>query len=105
MKTQIVFSTCALIIGLSGAPSAIAESFNDEGLNLAMDSPSSMSITPMQSQALPPAGSFASSWGSGKTPTQYEGRISSETRSGIVARCTLEPPKIGFNQDNHFQTC
>ena len=39
MKTQLAASTFALIAGLSGMTSAVAESFNDRGSDWTKDSP------------------------------------------------------------------
>lgn len=83
----------------------MAESFNDEGLNWEMASPVSTSTFHSQSQTLPPDGSFASSWGSGKTPTQYEGRGSSDASAGIMARCLMEQPKVAYNKEYNSSNC
>lgn len=104
MKTQTIASTCALIIGLYGMTPAVAESFQDRGSDWTMDSPMATSNSPILSQTLPPDGSFASSWGSGKTPTQHEGLSSSSGRLAMGLSCDLTS-KVGFNQRNTRPTC
>jgi hypothetical protein len=104
MKTQAIASTCVLIIGLYGMTPAVAESFQDRGSDWTVDSPMVTSNSPILSQTLPPDGSFASSWGSGKTPTQYEGPSSSSGRLATGRSCDLTP-KVGFNQKNRWPTC
>ena len=104
MKTRIAASTFALMIGSYGMTPAVAESFNERGSDWAMTSPMPSTTYSGKPQTLPPDGSFASSWGSGKTPSQYEGPSSSPTRLGTGRSCDLTP-RIGFNQDNNFPAC
>jgi hypothetical protein len=104
MKTQIVASTCALIIGVCGMTSAVAESFEDRGPDWTVTGPMPTAAYPSNPQTLAPDGSFASSWGSGRTPTQYEGPSSSSARLARGRSCDLTP-RVGFNQNNNFPTC
>lgn len=104
MKTQLAVSTLALIIGLSGMTPVVAESFNDRGLDWTMDSPMLNAAYAGKPQTLPPDGSFASSWGSGKTLTQYEGSSPSPARLTASQHCSLNP-RFGFNDTNNFPTC
>lgn len=104
MKIQIVASTCALIIGACGITPAVADSFNDRGLDWTMDSPMPTAAYANKPQALPPDGAFASSWGSGKTPTQYEGPSSSSAGFDMERSCH-STPRVGLNQENNFPTC
>lgn len=103
MKTQLMTSTCALIVGLYGLTPAVA-SFENRGADWTVNRSMPTAANPRQSP--PPAadGSFASSWGSGKTPTQYEGSSSSLVGLATGQSCDLMP-KVGFNDDNNFQTC
>ncbi len=100
MKPQIMASTCALIISAYGATPAVAESFSDRGLEWTMDTTAHASNPWM----LPRDGSFASSWGGGKTPTQYEGPSSSSARLATGPSCDATP-RVGFNQTTAFPTC
>ena len=104
MKTQIVASTCALLISAYGIAPAVAESFDDRGLDWTMDSPMSATTYASKPQGLPPDGSFASSWGSGKTPTQYEGPASTSGHLATQRSCGVTP-RVGLNQKNDFPTC
>lgn len=104
MKTQIVVSTCALIISAYGITPAVAESFNNRGLDWTMASPMPTATYASKPLTLPPDGSFASAWGSGKTPSQYEGPSSSSTRLDAERSCDLTP-QVGFNQKNTHLTC
>jgi hypothetical protein len=104
MKTQLAISTFALIVGLSGTTPVAAGSFNDRGLDWTMDSPMPNAAYASKPQMLPPDGSFASSWGSGKTPTQYEGSSPSPVRLTTSKQCSLNP-RFGFNDSNNFPTC
>jgi len=107
MKTQIVASTCALIISAYGITPAVAESFNDRGLDWTMSSPmpSAAHASPSRTSS-PSDGSFASSWnkGSKRVPAQYGGSPSSPDHFATGRSC--EPtPRFGFNQGNAFSTC
>ena len=104
MKTPLAVSALALIVGLSGMTSAVAESFNDRGLDWTKDSPMPNAVYTSKPQTLPPDGSFASSWGSGKTPTQYEGPSLSPPRLTTGENCPLTP-RFGFNDSNNFPIC
>lgn len=104
MKIRVIASTFALVMGLHGIAPAVAGSFSDRGSDWAMDSPLPTSTHAGTPQALPPDGSFASSWGSGKTPSQYNGPSSSSTRLSAGRSCDLTP-RVGFNQDNNFPVC
>lgn len=104
MKAQIVASTCALIIGACGITPAVAESFNDRSMGWKMDSPMSAATYASKPLALPPDGSFASSWGGGKTPTQYEGPAPSSSRLATGRSCEVTP-KFGFSDTTSFPTC
>ena len=104
MKTQLAASTFALIAGLSGMTSAVAESFNDRSSDWTRDSPMPNAAYASKPQALPPDGSFASSWGSGKTPTQYEGPSPSPARLTTGNNCSLTP-RLGFNDSNNCPIC
>ena len=104
MKTQLAASTFALIAGLSGMTSAVAESFNDRGSDWTRDSPMPNAVYASKPQTPLPDGSFASSWGSGKTPTQYEGPSPSPPRLTTGENCSLSP-RFGFNDVTIFPTC
>jgi hypothetical protein len=104
MKPQIIASTCALIISAYGITPAVAESFNDRGLDWTMDSPMPTAARASQLWTPPPAGSFASSWGGGRTPTQYEGAAPSSARLATGQSCELTP-SVGFNDTTAFPTC
>lgn len=104
MKTQIVASTCALIISAYSMTPAVAEPFTDRGLDWTTASPMPTAAYASNPQTLPPDGSFASSWGGGKTPSQYEGPSSSSTRLDAEQRCD-STSRIGFIQKNNFPTC
>ena len=104
MKTPLAVSTFALIIGLSGMTSAVAESFNDRGSDWTRDSPMPNAAYASKPQTPLPDGSFASSWGSGKTPTQYEGPSPSPPRLTTGENCSLSP-RFGFNDVTIFPTC
>jgi hypothetical protein len=104
MKPQIMASTCALIISAYGITSAVAESFNDRSWDWTMDSPMPTAAHASTPWTLPGDGSFASSWGRGKTPTPYEGPSSSSARLATGQSCDLTP-HVGFNQTTAFPTC
>ncbi|MCB1793659.1 MAG: hypothetical protein KDJ70_04370 [Candidatus Competibacteraceae bacterium] len=104
MKTQLAVSTFILIVGFSGMTSAVAESFNDRGLDWTRDGPMPNAAYTSKPQAPPPAGSFASSWGGGKTATQYEGHSSFPARLTTGDSCSLTPG-VGFNNATHFSIC
>ncbi len=104
MKTQIVASTCALIISAYGITPAMAESFNDRSLDWTTASPMPTATYASNPQTLPPDGSFASSWGSGITPSQYKGPSSSSTHLDAERSCDLTP-QVGFNETSSFSTC
>ena len=104
MNVQIIASTCALIISAGGVTSAMAESFNDRGMEWAMASPMPTVADVSKPQTLPPEGSFASSWGSGITPSLYRGPTSSSAWLDVGRSCDLAP-RIGFNQRNTFPMC
>ena len=104
MKTQIVASTCALIISASGITPAVAESFNDRGWDWTMASPLPTAASASNPRTLPPDGSFASSWGGGKTPSVYEGPSSSSARLATGRSCD-PTPRFGFNDTTTFPTC
>ena len=104
MNPQIIASTCALIISAYGITPAVAESFNDRGLDWTMDSPISTAAHASNPWTPPRDGSFASSWGGGKTPTQYEGPSSSSARLATGQSCN-PTPRVGFSQKNNFATC
>jgi hypothetical protein len=103
MKLLIIVSTSALMLGAAGLTPAVAEPFNDQGPNWTTVSPTLTQTSRVSSPTLPPDGSFASSWGSGRTPTFYEGS-SSAVRSDRPLSCTLTS-RIGFNERNIFPTC
>jgi hypothetical protein len=104
MKPPIMASTCALIISAYGATPAVAESFNDRSLGWTMDSPMPTTVHASTPWTRPGDSSFASSWGSGKTPTPYEGPSSSSARLATGQSCDLTP-HVGFNQTTAFPTC
>lgn len=105
MKPQIAAATFASIIGLYGMTPAVAEPFQERGTDwTTVGSPSPTTAYQSKPQTLPPSGSFASSWGSGRTPSYYEGSSSSSTRYSIGQSCDLTP-RIGFNEENKFPTC
>jgi hypothetical protein len=104
MKTQIAASACALIISAYGLTPAVAESFNDRGLDWTMDNPMPTATYASKPLALPPDGSFASSWGGGRTPSQYEGPSSSSARLATGRSCD-PTPRFGFNDTTTFPTC
>ncbi len=104
MKAQLITATCTLIISAYGIAPVMAESFNERGLDWAVDSPMSTAAYISEPQTLAPDGSFASSWGSGITPSQYKGPSSPSTRLTTGQSCELAP-RIGFAQKNHFPTC
>ena len=104
MKPLIMASTCALIISAYGITPAVAESFNDRGLDWAMDSPMPTAAHASNPWTPPRDGSFASAWGGGKTPTQYEGPASSSARLATGQSCDATP-RVGFSQKNNFATC
>ena len=106
MKPPIMASTCALIISAYGITPAVAESFNDRGLDWTMDSPMPTTAYASNPQMLPRDGSFASSWGGGKTPTPYEGPSSSSSSARLATGQSCNPtPRVGFSQKNNFATC
>lgn len=102
MKTRIAVSTFALIIGLYGITPAMAESFNERGTDWKTTSP--MPTTHQAESAQTPSGPFASSWGRGKTPSQYEAPSSASARLDTGQSCDLTP-RVGFNQSSHLTTC
>ena len=104
MKPPIMASTCALIISAYGITPAVAESFNDRSWDWTMDSPMPTAAHASHPWTRPPDGSFASSWGGGKTPTQYEGPSSSSARLATGQSCD-PTPRVGFSQKNNFATC
>jgi hypothetical protein len=106
MKTQIAASIFALTISLSGMTPALAGSFNERGPDwTTIDQMSSHSRNSYQDQGYQtPDGSFASSWGSGKTPSEYRGPSSSSARLDTGRSCDLAP-RVGFNETNNFPTC
>lgn len=106
MKTSIATLSYALIIGLYGITPALAESFNDEGLDWAMASPAPTSGYSATPQTLPPDGSFASSWGSGITPSQAPASSSfSSSKCFATVERSTPPSRVGYNQRNDFPTC
>ena len=106
MKPLIMASTCALIISAYGITPAVAESFNDRSWDWTMDSPMPTAAYASHPWTLPPDGAFASSWGSGKTPTQYEGPSSSSSSARLATGQSCNPtPRVGFSQKNNFATC
>lgn len=104
MKTQMIGSTFALIISLYGIPPALAESFNDRGMDWITASPTLSTAYPGNPQTLTPDGSFASSWNSGITPLQYRDPTPSSTRADMGQSCDLKP-RVGFNKASSFPTC
>ena len=104
MKAQLVASACALIVSAYGITPAAAESFNDRGLDWTMASPMPTAAHASNPLTLPPDGSFASSWGSGKTPSQSEGPSSSSARLTTGRSCD-PTPRFGFNDTTTFPTC
>ena len=104
MKARIVTSTCVLIISAYGAAPAMAESFNDRGLDWTLDSPMLIAAYVSTPPMLPPDGSFASSWGSGITPSQYKGPPSSSADLATGQSCDVTP-RVGFAQRNSFPMC
>lgn len=104
MKPQIAASACALIISAYGLTPAMAESFNDRGLDWTMDNPMPTAAYVSKPQTLPPDGSFANSWGGGRTPSQYEGPSSSSARLTTGRSCD-PAPRVGFNGITTFPTC
>lgn len=106
MKTSIATSTCALIVGLYSITPALAESFNDQGLDWAMASPTPTSGYSATPQTLPPDGSFASSWGSGRTPSQaLDSSSFSSSKCLTTVESSTSPSTMGYNQRNDFPTC
>lgn len=101
MKTRTAVSTFALIIGLYGITPAMAESFNERGTDWRTANPPTTHQT-QREQA--PSGPFASSWGSGRTPSEYKGPASSSARPDTGWSCDLTP-RVGFNQSSHLPTC
>ena len=104
MKPQIIASTCALIISAYGITPAVAESFSDRGWDWTMASPLPTAASASNPRTLPPDGSFASSWGGGITPSQYQGPSSSSARLATGQSCN-PTPRVGFSQKNNFATC
>lgn len=104
MKTQLAVSTFALIVSLSGMTSAVAESFNDRSSDWTTGSPMPNAAYASKPQALPADGSFASSWGGGRTPTQYQGPSPSPLRLTTGDNCPLSP-RFGFSDTTSFPTC
>lgn len=103
MKIQTVASTCALLISVSSITPAVAESFNNRGEDWVTASP--VSTDPAHAPLpLPADGSFAYSWGSGITPSQYQGSSSSSAYSASDQSC-YQTSRIGFNQRNAFPMC
>jgi hypothetical protein len=104
MKTQVIASTCALLISAYGITPAVAESFNDRSLDWTMASPLPTAASASNPRTLPPDGSFASSWGGGITPSQYQGPSSSSARLATGRSCD-PTPRFGFNDTTTFSTC
>jgi hypothetical protein len=105
MKTPIVISTCALLIGLYGITPALAESFDDRGLDWTATSPMPTATAASTPRTLPANGSFASSWNrGGKTLSQYQGPAASSARLDAGRSCDVAL-RVGFNQRNAFPTC
>jgi hypothetical protein len=104
MNARILVSTGALLVSAYGITPAVAESFNDRGEDGVQDSPMPAAARPSQPWTPPPAGSFASSWGGGKTPTQYEGPSSSSARLAPERSCD-PTPSFGFSDTTAFSTC
>jgi hypothetical protein len=101
MKVSILASACVLSIGLYGITPAMAESFNKEGSNWTNISPATPAHQGMSQTS---SASFASSWGSGVTPSESKNAPSYSARLTSSQSCELKP-RSGFNQDNNFPTC
>ncbi len=104
MNARILASTCALLISAYGIAPAAADSFNDRGGDWATDSPTSTAAHASTPQPLPANGSFADSWGSEITPSQYRGPTASSADLATGQRCEA-PPRVGFKQETAFPTC
>jgi len=104
MNARILVSTGALLVSAYGITPAVAESFNDRSWDWTMDSPMPTAAHASNPWMPPRDGSFASSWGGGKTPTQYEGPSSSSARLATWQSCD-PTPRVGFSQKNNFATC
>jgi hypothetical protein len=106
MKTQMAAATFVLTISVYGTTPALAGSFNDRGTDWTtaerMSPPSQSTYRGTGYQA--PAGPFASSWGSGRMPSQYSGPFSPSARPDSEQSCDLTPT-VGFNRGSSFPTC
>lgn len=104
MTARIIASTCALIAGACAIAPAAAEPFNDRSLDWTTASPPATAARASQPWTPPPDGSFASSWGGGRTPTQYEGPAQASARLATGQSC--EPtPRFGFNDTTASLVC
>lgn len=104
MKPQIAASTFALTLSLYGMTPALAESFSDQGTDWVTASPTPTTAYQSNPQMQAPTGSFASSWGSGITPSQYMNPTPSSAHTDIGRSCDLAP-RVGFNKTSSFPTC
>lgn len=104
MTARIIASTCALIVGACAIAPAAAEPFNDRSVQWTTDSTMPPAARASQPWTPPPDGSFASSWGGGRTPTQYAGPAPSSARLATGRSC--EPtPRFGFNDTTVSPAC
>lgn len=104
MITRTIASTCALIAGVCAIAPAAAEPFNDRSAQWTTDSPMPTAARASQPWTPSPDGSFASSWGGGRTPTQYEGATPPSARLATGQSC--EPtPRFGFGDTTASLAC
>lgn len=103
MNCKLIATASLITVSLYGLTPALAEPFTDQGTEWTTASqPPNPMIRP---QALPitPDGAFASSWGSGKTPTQADSAYPYSRMTATVS-CHLTA-RAGFNTKNAFPAC
>ena len=103
MNVKIVASAFIVTVGLYGPALAIAEPFSERGTDWITASPPPDPAVRPQSLRVAPDGSFASSWGNGRTPTQAEGSYPSNSMSRKTS-CDIAP-RVAFSERNDFPSC
>lgn len=103
MNLKITVAVSLMTLGLSSLTPALAEPFTDQGTEWTMASPAPNSMIRPQALPITPDGAFASSWGSGKTPTQADSAYPYSPMTATVS-CNLTA-RAGFNTKNDFPAC
>ncbi|MFO1372753.1 MAG: hypothetical protein U1F42_10295 [Candidatus Competibacteraceae bacterium] len=98
MKTRIVVSTFAFIVGLYGIPSMASDFFNERGQEWMNASQTSTPYN-RDDSSLASQGPFASSWGSGKTPS-LNTKVSPSSSLTTEKSCDLTP-RVGWNNGSN----